>query len=290
MRWKGRRQSSNVDDRRRMSVGGKVAGGGIGILVLAVVVALLGGDVSQFLGGGESGFPVGGLQGGAPPTAAEDELAQFISVVLADTEDVWNEVFRSMGKQYREPKLVLYRDRVQTGGGAASASMGPFYMPEDETIYIDLGFFEEMKRRFKAPGDFAQAYVLAHEVGHHVEKLLGILDRVDGSRDGLSEAENNRMSVRVELQADFFAGLWAHHAQRMRNILEEGDVEEALAAASAIGDDRLQKQTRGYAVPDSFTHGTSAQRVAWFKHGLRTGKLSEGDTFDEATWRKVNPN
>lgn len=252
-----------------------MAGGGVGVLVLAAVILLLGGN------------PLGLLSsisttGGSAIPPDDDELAQFVSVVLADTEDVWRHLFREEGIEYDEPTLVLFDGRVHSACGLAGAATGPFYCPADEQIYIDLTFFDELDERFGAPGDFAQAYVIAHEVGHHVQRLLGTTDRVHGARGRLSEAEYNDLSVRLELQADYFAGVWAHHAQAMAGILEPGDLEEAIRAASAIGDDRLQMQTQGYVVPDSFTHGTSAQRVRWFERGFRSGDFGGGDTFSAA--------
>jgi predicted metalloprotease len=207
-------------------------------------------------------------------------MRQFVSVVLADTEDVWREQFRQLGREYEEPTLVLFSGRVESACGLASSAVGPFYCPRDHKLYIDLAFFEELKRRFGAPGDFAQAYVIAHEVGHHVQTLLGTNAKVDRLRGRISQQEFNQLSVRLELQADFLAGVWAHHAQRSQQILEPGDLEEALRAAAAIGDDRLQRQAQGYVVPDSFTHGSSEQRIRWFRRGFETGDLSQGDTFD----------
>lgn len=277
MRWKGRRQSSNIEDRRGRTPKTMV-GGGIGTLVIIVIVMLLGGDPRDFLnvsGGGGDQVSVSNYQ--ANPE--EDELAQFVSVVLADTEDIWTHLFNSSGERYRKPVLVLYNDLVQSACGMSSAATGPFYCPGDEKVYLDLVFFQEMLRRFQAPGDFAMAYVIAHEVGHHVQKLMGITDQVYAMRGRVSQTEFNRLMVRLELQADFFAGVWAHHAHRMKNILEQGDIEEALNAASAVGDDRIQKKTQGYVVPDSFTHGTSEQRARWFRKGLETGDISQGDTF-----------
>jgi predicted metalloprotease len=216
---------------------------------------------------------------GALPGGQDDEMKEFVSVVLADTEDVWNEQFRRQGAEYREPTLVLFTGQVQSACGYASAAVGPFYCPGDEKVYIDLAFYDELQRRFNAPGDFAQAYVIAHEVGHHVQNLMGTSDRVHRARSRVSEEEFNELSVRLELQADFYAGVWAHHANRTRQIIEPGDLEEAIRAASAIGDDRLQMQQQGYVVPDSFTHGTSEQRVRWFRKGYESGDVSEGDTF-----------
>ncbi|MCU0538027.1 MAG: zinc metallopeptidase [Hydrococcus sp. Prado102] len=213
----------------------------------------------------------------SPP--ANDEMADFVSVVLADTEDTWHGIFQQSGQTYREPTLVLFRGAVESGCGYAEAAMGPFYCPLDEKVYIDLSFYQDLKNRFQAPGDFAQAYVIAHEVGHHVQNLLGISDKVRAAQRQVSEVEANQLSVRQELQADCFAGVWAHHAERSRQILEAGDIEEALNAASSIGDDRLQKQSRGYVVPESFTHGSSAQRVRWFKRGIETGEPAQCNTF-----------
>jgi predicted metalloprotease len=281
MRWRGMRESDNVEDRR--GKGTRIAlGGGLGTIALIVIVMLLGGDPQALLQ--DAGM------GGAEPSPAvtgaantgnreEDEMAKFVSVVLADTEDVWQEIFRGMGKQYREPKLVLFSDQVRSACGFANAAVGPFYCSADEKVYIDLSFYDELSRRFGAPGDFAQAYVIAHEIGHHVQNLLGIMERIDAMRERSSKAEANDLSVRLELQADFFAGVWAHQAQRMKQMLEAGDIEEGLRAATAIGDDRLQMRAQGYVVPDSFTHGTSAQRVRWFRKGLETGDIRQGDTF-----------
>ena len=282
MKWEGRRQSDNVEDRRGAGGPKMAMGGGLGVLVILVVVALLGGDPMALLqqmeqGGGLPGVEQSGSAPGA--NAGEDELAAFVGVVLADTEDVWKTLFQEMGERYEEPKLVLFSGQVRSACGFASSASGPFYCPADRNVYIDLVFYKELKQRFGAPGDFAQAYVIAHEVGHHVQNLLGISDNLHAMRGRVSEAEYNRMSVRLELQADFFAGVWAHHADRMKGILEKGDVEEALGAANAIGDDTLQRQTQGHVVPDSFTHGSSEQRMRWFLKGLETGDLSQGDTF-----------
>lgn len=280
MRWQGGRQSGNVEDRRGMGRA-PMAIGGIGTLVLLLVVMFLGGDprlVLDQLGGGGPGIqPPNQQQREFSPE--EEKLKEFVSVVLADTEDVWHELFRQQGRTYREPNLVLFTGSVDSACGSASAAVGPFYCPADEKVYLDLGFYDEMRDRFQAPGDFAQAYVIAHEIGHHVQNQLGISDRVHAMQGRVSKAEYNDLSVRLELQADYFAGVWAHHAQRARQILEEGDIEEALEAAAAIGDDRLQMQSKGYVVPDSFTHGTSAQRARWFRKGLVSGDISEGDTF-----------
>lgn len=284
MRWRGGRQSENIEDRRHMMPGGGLMmGGGLGSIVLVILALLFGIDPQAlFQGGGpgQGGNPgfVPGQRGQQVP--GNDEAKQFVATVLADTEDVWHELFRQQGRRYREPKLVLFSRQVQSRCGTAGSEVGPFYCPLDQTVYLDTEFFRELQQRFKAPGDFAQAYVIAHEVGHHVQNQLGISERVQSMRGRVSQEEYNGLSVRLELQADFFAGVWAHHAQRVRNIIEEGDIEEAMNAASAIGDDRLQKQARGFAVPDSFTHGTSAQRVRWFRRGLETGDLSKGDTFN----------
>ena len=282
MRWQGRRGSENVEDRR--GAGGRVmVGGGLGFVVLVVAVILLGGNPQALLSGLPQ-QPGGGLGApGAPMSAAEQERAEFVSVVLADTEEVWGSLFREQGAVYVEPILVLFRSSVDSACGYASAASGPFYCSQDSKLYIDLSFFDELSRRFGAPGDFAQAYVIAHEVGHHVQHLQGLTERVHAQHGRVSEAAYNDLSVRLELQADFLAGVWAHHAQEMFGILEVGDIEEALRAASAIGDDRIQKQTQGYVVPDSFTHGTSAQRMKWFKLGFETGDMSRGDTFSVAS-------
>lgn len=274
MQWTGRRESGNVEDRRGMSRGG-VIGGGLGSIVLVILALIFGVDPSQLLQQAEpeAGSPTGTSRAVNP---AEEQMKKFTSVVLADTEDVWNKLFREqLRKEYQNPALVLFSDGVRSGCGAASSAMGPFYCPSDQKVYIDLQFFAELERRYKAAGDFAQAYVIAHEVGHHVQNQLGIFNQVQGKKGRVSQAEANQLSVRTELQADFLAGVWAHHAQKMKNILEPGDLEEALGAASAVGDDRLQKQGQGYAVPDSFTHGTSAQRARWFRLGFDTGDLSQ---------------
>ena len=276
MRWMGDRESGNVEDRRGMSGGGIAAGGGLLGLVVLVISLLTGHDP------GSLPSPDGSGSGNAPGvnrpvnSAREEEQKKFVSVVLADTEDVWHELFRQrLGKNYPEPKLVLFSGNSQSGCGFASAATGPFYCPNDQRVYIDLQFFDELQTRFQAAGDFAQAYVVAHEIGHHVQKLMGILDQVHAKERQVSKAEANQLSVRTELQADFLAGVWAYHAQKMKNILEPGDLEEALRAASAVGDDRLQKQARGTVVPDSFTHGTSAQRARWFRLGFDTGDMSK---------------
>lgn len=284
MKWENRRQSDNVEDRRSSGGPRRVAmSGGLGMLLIVVVVALLGGDPMALLEQLDTSGGAGYEQTGAPTSAEEDELAAFVGVVLADTEDVWTELMREQGQVYQEPKLVLFSGQVQSACGFGSAASGPFYCPGDRNVYIDLVFYKELKQRFGAPGDFAQAYVIAHEVGHHVQNLLGISDKVDAMRGRLSETDMNKLSVRLELQADFFAGVWAHHAQRMKGILEEGDIEEALKAAQVIGDDTIQKRSQGHVVPDSFTHGTSEQRMRWFLKGFQTGDLSQGDTFSAKT-------
>jgi predicted metalloprotease len=281
MRWKEGRRSENVEDRRGIPAGVAI-GGGIGTLLIVLVATFLGADPRQVLNILQNQQQAAPRQAGAPVPgdAAEEERADFVRVVLADTEDVWDDVFRSVNKQYIKPKLDLFRGSTTSECGTASSSVGPFYCPADQKVYIDLGFFQELKERFKAPGDFAEAYVIAHEVGHHVQNLLGISDKVHALQSRSSKAEANELSTRLELQADFLAGVWANHAQKMRQILEVGDVEGALRAAEAIGDDRLQMEGQGYVVPDSFTHGTSKQRMRWFTKGLKTGDLKQMDTFN----------
>ena len=283
MQWFGRRESTNVDDRRGFSGGGMAAGGGI----IGVIIYLL----YNFLGGGNvdpSQIPQINPQRTETTVTpeekkADDERANFVKVVLADTEDVWSEIFKQNGKQYTDPTLVLFRDGVASACGNASSASGPFYCPNDSKLYIDLSFFEEMQNKLNAPGDFAMAYVIAHEVGHHIQKLNGTAQKIERLRAQASERDANRYSVMLELQADFLAGVWAHYEQKKSNIIEKGDIEEALNAANAIGDDRLQKQTQGTVVPDAFTHGTSQQRVYWFKKGLETGDLKQGNTFNDAS-------
>ncbi len=278
MRWKGRRGSENVEDRRSAK-GPVIAGGGLLGFIIVVGIMLLGGDPKPVMQQMNRNAP--GAQGAVANSPEDEERAAMVSVVLADTEDVWKQVFETqVGARYVEPKLVMFRDKVQSACGFQSAATGPFYCPLDSQVYIDLGFFDEMKQKLGAPGDFAQAYVVAHEVGHHVQNLLGTSDEVNRLRARASKEQGNELSVRLELQADFYAGVWAHHAQQNWQILEEGDIEEALQAATAIGDDRLQKQARGFVVPESFTHGTSQQRVRWFIKGLKSGDLSEGNTFE----------
>jgi len=266
MQWSGRRESDNVEDRRGGGGGGRIALGGGAALLLMLAAWVLGIDPRALLNTG--------LVDPAPSrsvSVTEEPLKHFVAVVLADTEDVWHVQFVKLGQTYREPKLVLFSGRVSSACGMAGSAVGPFYCPGDQKVYLDLEFFQELHDRFQAPGDFAQAYVVAHEVGHHVQKLLGVSDRVREERSRVSERDANHLSVRLELQADYLAGVWAHHAQKMKKILDPGDLEEALRAANAIGDDRLQKQGRGYVTPDSFTHGTSAQRIRWFKKGFETG-------------------
>jgi predicted metalloprotease len=272
MKWVGRRGSTNVEDRR--SGGGKIIGGGIGTIVVIAIVWLLGGDPSQLL----TGLTDQSSQQ-AVESPAQDSMAQFVSVVLADTEEIWGKIFAEYGETYREPKLVLFRQSVQSACGSASSASGPFYCSADERVYIDLSFCDELRNRFGAPGDFAIAYVIAHEVGHHVQNLLGTLGSVNDQRSRVSEAQANKLTVMLELQADYYAGVWAHHAQHYLNIVEQGDITEAIGAAGAVGDDRLQMQSQGYIVPDAFTHGTSEQRTTWFKKGYQSGRLEDGDTF-----------
>ena len=280
MRWESGRRSSNVEDRRGMRMPGGFKGGGIGIILLALVAMYFGIDPSVI-------FNLGGqMEGNQPatstdytPTPEENRLADFVAVVLADTEDTWHQQFQQLGSGYTEPTLVLFSGSVQSACGFAQAAMGPFYCPGDQKVYIDLGFYQELKEKMNAPGDFAQAYVIAHEVGHHVQNLLGLSGKVHAARSQVSETEYNQLSVRLELQADCLAGVWANHADRSRQVVEPGDIDEALNAASQIGDDRLQQQSRGYVTPDSFTHGTSAQRARWFRQGFATGEFGSCDTF-----------
>jgi len=282
MQWLGRRGSSNVDDRRGISGGGLVTGGGIiGVIIYFVYTFLSGGDIDP------SQIPqvnpgTNNTELTAEEKKADDQRADFVKVVLADTEDVWNKLFKESGQQYSEPTLVLFRNLVQSACGNASAASGPFYCPGDGQLYIDLSFYEEMQTKLNAPGDFAMAYVVAHEVGHHIQNLNGTAQKIAQLRERASETEANRYSVMMELQADFLAGVWAHYEQKMKNVLDKGDIEEALNAANAIGDDRLQKKSTGVVVPDAFTHGTSEQRMYWFKKGFETGDIKQGNTFAEA--------
>ena len=307
MQWRGRRQSSNIEDRRGMGgggggmrfpggLGGGMGGGGMrrgggmgifGILILLGVcwllginpLALLSGDLGSG-GGYVEEQPTQSAGGGNLSSPQEEEMKDFVAVVLAETEDTWNTILPQIGEQYREPKLVLFSGGAQSGCGFAQSAVGPFYCPADEKVYLDLGFFEELSRRLGAPGDFAQAYVIAHEVGHHVQTVLGIENQVRQARANMSESEGNALSVQVELQADCFAGVWAHDAHQKSGLLEPGDIEEALGAASAVGDDTLQRQSTGHVVPDSFTHGSSAQRTRWFETGYRNGNVEDCDTFN----------
>lgn len=279
MRWKTGRRSTHIEDRRGRRVAPVAFKGGIGTIVLALAASYFLGinplDILMVQTGTDTGYQ----QTNRQPTPQEEELADFVSVVLADTEDTWNDIFRKAGKNYQEPNLVLYSGAVQSACGMGRAAMGPFYCPGDRKVYLDLAFFDELRRRHGAPGDFAQAYVIAHEVGHHVQNLLGISDQVRAAQRGLGTVDANALSVKLELQADCFAGVWGNHADRSRQVLEEGDIEEALNAASAIGDDRLQKEGQGYVVPDAFTHGTSRQRVKWFKRGIEHGDIASCNTF-----------
>lgn len=283
MRWRGREKSKNVIDQRK-GTGRKVGAGiGIGTILLLVLGLFMGEDPAQLLDQVlvQSETPA---EAGSQPDgnrSEEDELADFVRVVLKDTEDVWTELFpKQIGANYTVPELVLFSDLVQSACGSASAATGPFYCPADQRIYIDLSFYQQLSERFGAPGDFAMAYVIAHEVGHHVQYLVGITDQVHRRRGQISQEAFNDLSVRLELQADFLAGVWAHHGQKQKRFLEEGDIEEALRAASAIGDDKIQLQTQGYVVPDAFTHGTSEQRMRWFYKGYETGDVGLGNTFD----------
>jgi predicted metalloprotease len=276
MKWQGRQESGNIEDRRGRSTGRMAIGGGIGTIVIVLIVWLLGGDPVKLLNS---------IQGGADTeqvstSAEEDQMAQFVAVVLKDTETVWGKLFEQSNTTYRQPKLVLFRDQVESACGLASTAAGPFYCPSDEKVYIDLSFCDQLKSRFGVYGDFAVAYVIAHEIGHHVQNQLGIIQRVDKQRSRLSEKKANQLTVRLELQADFLSGMWAHYAQEMLNTLDAGDIEEAMNAASAVGDDKLQMQYQGRIVPDAFTHGTSAQRKKWFRRGWETGDLNKGDTFN----------
>jgi predicted metalloprotease len=279
MLWQGQRESDNVEDERGSGGGGGrlVLGGGIGTVILVVLYLVLGGDPQALFNSQQAQLPQTAQYDSQAP---RDDASKFVSVVLADTEDAWHEIFRQMGREYQEPTLVLFTDMIQSGCGFASGATGPFYCPEDRRVYIDLGFFRQLQDRLGAGGDFAEAYVIAYEVGHHVQNLLGISDRVQAARRRVSESEYNQLSVRLELQADFLAGVWARYADRIKHVVEAGDIEEAMRAATAVGDDRLQYRSRGYVVPDSFTHGTSEQRVRWFRRGCETGDLNQGDTFN----------
>lgn len=317
MQWRGRRQSSNIEDRRGMGGGTRFPGGGLGglgggmgggriggrggiglfgILILLGIAWFLGINPLALLSGSldsggydSSGYDSGGYAtpgqqtGSTFAPASQEELKEFVAVVLADTEDTWHAILPQVGAQYRDPRLVLFSGGAQSACGFAQSAVGPFYCPGDEKVYLDLDFFDELSQRFGAPGDFAQAYVIAHEVGHHVQKVLGIEEQVDAARRSMGESEANALSVRVELQADCFAGIWANRAQKEQGMVESGDIDEALGAASAVGDDTLQKQATGRVVPDSFTHGTAAQRQRWFKTGYQTGDIGACDTFNAKT-------
>ena len=280
MRWKTGRRSSHIEDRRGSRAGRAGFKGGIGTIVIMLAIGYFLGIDPMTILKMQAGTGPAVTDSNWQPTAAEKQAADFVSVVLADTEDTWNEIFRKAGKTYQEPKLVLFSGQVTSACGMASAAMGPFYCPGDKKVYIDLSFFDDLKRRHGAPGDFAQAYVIAHEVGHHVQNLLGTSQQVRSAQRGLGKADANELSVSQELQADCYAGLWGYHANRSRQVLEQGDLEEALAAASAIGDDRLQKEASGRVVPESFTHGTSKQRVKWFRRGIESGDAGDCNTFD----------
>lgn len=282
MKWSGRRKSGNVEDRRGMSGGKLIAGGGIVGVIILLINMFMGGDNSAILNDVQQQLQQGSTSETRELTAEEKKMGDFVATVLADTEDVWAKIFYENGLTYEQPKLVLFTDGVQTACGGASSASGPFYCPLDRKVYMDLAFFEELKTRFGAKGgDFAIAYVIAHEVGHHVQTLLGTSDKVRNMQQQTDEAGANKLSVAQELQADFYAGLWAHYNEEMNNVLEEGDIEEALSAANAVGDDAIQKRAQGHVVPDSFTHGTSAQRMYWFKKGFESGDIKQGDTFKE---------
>jgi predicted metalloprotease len=278
VRWREGRQSDNVEDQRGGGGRRLAIGGGLGSIVLVVVALLFGVDPRALFNGSGDNGPGPGTTATRSASPEEEELRNFSGSVLANTEDVWRDIFKQNGKQYRVPKLVLFTEQVRSACGTSGAAVGPFYCPGDEKLYLDLAFFSELRSRFRAPGDFAQAYVIAHEVGHHIQKLLGTMDKVNSMQQRMSERDSNDLSVRLELQADFYAGVWAHYAEK-QGILEAGDLEEALRAATAVGDDSLQKEGQGYVVPDSFTHGTSEQRMRWFKKGFETGDIRQGDTF-----------
>ncbi|HMM47799.1 MAG TPA: neutral zinc metallopeptidase [Thiobacillaceae bacterium] len=283
MRWERGRRSENIEDRRHLRVSRKgLAGGGIGAIILALVAMYFGVDPSIVLNQAGTLAPETTVEQPTTFSPEEEKIKEFMAVVLGDTEDVWGEMFRASGRRYEEPKLVLFSGAVQSACGFAEAAMGPFYCPADRKLYLDTRFFNDLAQRHDAPGDFAQAYVVAHEVGHHVQTLLGVSEQVHAARQRTDQATGNALQVRMELQADCFAGVWTHHAQRQRQILEPGDVEEALAAAAAVGDDRLQQQARGYVVPDSFTHGSSEQRMRWFRRGMESGDPGQCDTFEAA--------
>jgi predicted metalloprotease len=284
MRWQGRRQSGNVEDRRRgggrgLAIGGGI--GGVGGIIILVLYLLLGGNPSEITQNLQGEGAVASSQAGEL-SQEQREMGEFVSVVLADIEDVWNEQFRQLGVDYREPRLVLFSGQVESACGYNSAAVGPFYCPGDENVYLDLDFFEDMQRELDAPGDFALAYVIAHEVGHHVQNLLGIMEEVSARQARLGEREANQLTVRLELQADFLAGVWAHYARQSSDFLDSADIDEGINAAGAVGDDRIMQRTQGRVVPDAFTHGTSEQRIRWFRKGLESGDLEQGDTFSAA--------
>lgn len=279
MRWLGNKESENVDDRRGGGGRGLAMGGGIGTIIIALIYLFMGGDPSQVANQLQNAIPSQQNNASVPRSPEEEKLASFTKVVLGLTETVWDSIYQSKGSQYEKPVLVMFTNQTQSGCGAASAASGPFYCPGDRKVYIDLSFFDELAQKFQAPGEFAMAYVIAHEVGHHLQTLNGTSQKVHNARRSVSEKEYNQLSVKLELQADFLAGVWAHHANKLKNILDPGDLEAALNAANAIGDDRLQKQSKGYVVPDAFTHGTSKQRMYWFKKGFDSGDLSQGNTF-----------
>jgi len=280
MKWLGGRESGNVEDRRGISAGGVAIGGGVIGIIIYLINVFMGGDASQIPQLPQQS-PQQEQQMTAEEKAADDERASFVKVTLGYTEDVWKDLFENAGKTYREPVLVLFRNSVESACGLAGSASGPFYCSGDQKVYIDLSFYQELQTRFKAPGDFAMAYVIAHEVGHHIQNLLGTTEKMANLRSRSNDERSNRVSVMMELQADFYAGVWANHAQKMKDILEAGDIDEALNAANAIGDDRLQKESQGYVVPESFTHGTSQQRMYWFKKGFETGDMKQGDTFND---------
>ena len=283
MRWESGRRSDNIEDRRGMGLGGKgLVGGGIGTVVIALIALFMGVDPGMVLNQ-MAETPTAQQGPRAPADPREEKLKEFVSVVLADTEDTWGELFRRSGGHYEQPRLVLFSGAVQSACGHAQAAMGPFYCPGDHKLYLDMSFFDDLARRHNAPGDFAQAYVIAHEVGHHVQTLLGIAEKVHAARQQAGEVEANRMQVRMELQADCFAGIWANRAQKEQGVIEPGDIDEALGAASAVGDDTLQKQATGRVMPDSFTHGSAAQRQRWFKTGYQSGDINACDTFNAKT-------
>ena len=282
MQWQGRRQSTNVDDRRGLSGGGLAVGGGVlGVIFLLAQFLLGDGDINDLK---QLMPPEQQQEMTADQKAADDKQAEFVKVVLADTEDVWSKIFSDMGRTYTEPTLVLFRNSTTSACGNASAATGPFYCPMDDDLYVDLSFAQQLKEEFGATGDFAMAYVVAHEVGHHVQDLLGVTDKMQRLQQQVSQTEYNKYSVRLELQADFYAGLWAHYDDKMKNVITEKDINEALSAANAIGDDRLQQEYQGTVTPDSFTHGTSEQRMYWFKKGYETGDMSQGNTFAEGSF------